>query len=85
MILLKKQHYFIVFLERAQLPHDAVLGLEERTFHCKILSKHYRNIKFNISVILTLFYQSHKNFRVSRNLVKDVQGFGQFTNKHFKL
>ena len=35
--------------------------------------------------MLTLFYQPHKNFGVSRSLVKDVQGFGQFSHKHFKL
>ena len=32
-----------------QLPHGQVLKLEDRNFHRKILSKLYRNSKFNIS------------------------------------
>ena len=36
-------------MEEAQLTHERVLGLEDRTFHCKALSKLYLNSKFNIS------------------------------------
>ena len=46
----KKTTPFLCFYGRAQLPHDQVLGLENRTFHHKILSKLYCNSKFNISV-----------------------------------
>ena len=37
-------------MEGVQLPHDQVLLLEDRTFHHKVLSKPYRNSKFNILV-----------------------------------
>ena len=50
MILLEKRHCFFVFMEGVQLPQDQNLGLEDRTFHRKILSKLYHNSKFNISV-----------------------------------
>ena len=35
-------------MEVVQLPYDQVLVLEDRTFHCKVLSGLYRNGKFNI-------------------------------------
>ena len=44
----KKEASFVVFMEGAQLPHDQVLVLEDSTFHCKVLSRLYRNSKFNI-------------------------------------
>ena len=44
----KKATSFFVFMEGLQLPHDQVLVLEDRTFHCKVLSRLYRNSKFNI-------------------------------------
>ena len=50
MILLKEQQYFLVFKQGVQLPYYQVLGLEDRTFLCKILSKLCHNSKFNISV-----------------------------------
>ena len=34
-------------MEEVQLPHDQVLVLEDRNFNCKILSRLYRNSKFN--------------------------------------
>ena len=44
----KKATLFFVFTEGVQLPHDQVLILEDRTFHCKFLRRLYRNSKFNI-------------------------------------
>ena len=35
-------------MEGVQLPNDQVLVLEDRTFCSKVLSKFYRNSKFNI-------------------------------------
>ena len=61
----KKTTPFFVFMEGVQLPSDQVLVLEDRTFHYKVLSRLYRNSKFNIYQNLTLFCQLHKNFRVS--------------------
>ena len=43
-----KKETFFVFMEWAQLPHDQVLGLEDSTFHCKVLNRLYCNSKFNI-------------------------------------
>ena len=37
-------------MEKVQLPHDQVSGLEDRTFHRKIPTKLYHNSKFNILV-----------------------------------
>ena len=34
---------FYVFMEGVQLPHDQILVLEDRTFHCKVLSRLSRN------------------------------------------
>ena len=45
---IKKAKSFFVFIKRGQLHHDQVLVLEERTFHSKVLSRLYRNSKFNI-------------------------------------
>ena len=36
-------------MEEVQPTHERVLGLEDRTFHRKALSKLYLNSKFNIS------------------------------------
>ena len=44
----KKATSFFAFMEGVQLPHDQVLVLEDRNFYCKILSRLYRNRKFNI-------------------------------------
>ena len=41
-------------MEGAQLSHDQILVLENRTFHGKVLSGLYRNIKFNILANFTL-------------------------------
>ena len=43
----KEASPFFVFMNEVQPPHDQVLVLEQRTFHRKILSKLYRNSKFN--------------------------------------
>ena len=44
----KKAISFFVFMEEVQLPYDQVLVLEDRTSHYKVLSRLYRNSKFNI-------------------------------------
>ena len=44
----KKATSFFDFMKGVQLPHDQVLVLEDRTFHCKVLSRLYPNSKFNI-------------------------------------
>ena len=46
----KKATSFFVFMKGVQLPHDQVLVLEGRTFHCKVVSRIYRNSTFNILV-----------------------------------
>ena len=43
----KKVTSFFVFMEGVPLPNDQVLVLEDRTFHRKVLSRLYRNSKFN--------------------------------------
>ena len=58
---IKKASPFFVFMEKIQLPHDKVLLLEDRTFHHKVLSKLYRNSKFNILVNFNFVYQLHKS------------------------
>ena len=58
---IKKASPFFVFMEEIQLPHDQVLLLEDRTFHCKVLSKLYCNSKFNILVNFNFVYQPHKS------------------------
>ena len=77
----KKATPFFVFMEGVQLTHYQVLVLEDRTFHRKVLSRPYRSSKFNY---LANFYL-HKNFRVGRSLVKDVQRFGKFSLRYFKF
>ena len=62
MILLKKQHHFLVFVEGVQLSHNQVLGLEDRTFHREILSKLYRNSKIDILVNFNFILSTSKNF-----------------------
>ena len=47
---LKKAIPFFVFMEGVQLPQNQVLVLEDKTIHGKVLSKLYRNSKFNILV-----------------------------------
>ena len=44
----EKATSFFVFMEGIQLPQNQVLVQEDRTFHCKVLSRLYRNSKFNI-------------------------------------
>ena len=39
----KKAKSFFVFMEGVQLHHDQVLVLEDRNFHCKVLSRLYRD------------------------------------------
>ena len=65
-------------MESVQLPHNrsTVLVLEDRTFHRKVLSKLYLIANLIFSQTLVLFCQPHKIIRLSKNLVKDVQGFG---------
>ena len=50
----KKATPFFVFMEKVQLPHDQVLVLKDRNVHCKVLSRLYRNSKFNILAIIYL-------------------------------
>ena len=66
-------------MEGVLLPHYQVLVLEDRTFHCKVLRRLYRNSKFNSLANFNLLCQLPKNFRVSRilfksliNLLKDI-------------
>ena len=80
----EKATLFFVFIEEFQVPHDQVLVLKNGIFHRNVSGKLYRNSKSNILANLTLFNQPHKNLRVSRSLVKGVQGFGQFSHKYFK-
>ena len=69
----KKRASFFVFMEGVQLPHDQVLVLVNRAFHCKVLTRLYHSSIFDILANLifanfikkTLFCQLHKNFRVS--------------------
>ena len=44
----RKTKSFFVLMEGVQLHHDQVLVLEDRTFHCRVLSRLYRNSNFNI-------------------------------------
>ena len=46
----KKATPFFVVMEGVQLPRGQVLVLEGRSFHRKVISKFYRNMKFNILV-----------------------------------
>ena len=55
---IKKATSFFVFMEGVQLPHDQVLILENRTFHCKVLSRLYRNSKFNVLANFNLALQT---------------------------
>ena len=41
--------------------------------------------KFNILANLNLVLPTSRKFSVSRSLVKDVQNFGQFSHRYFKL
>ena len=43
MILLIKQHHSLFFMKEIQLHHNQVLVLEYKNFHCKVLSRLYRN------------------------------------------
>ena len=64
MILLKEQQYFLIFKQGVQLPYCKVLGLENKTFLCKILSKLCRNSKLNISVNFDFALSHPKNIWV---------------------
>ena len=60
----KKVKSFFVFKEGVLLHHDQVLVLEDRNFRCKVLSRLYRNSKFNILENLNLvFSTSYKKLR----------------------
>ena len=43
----KKTISFSVFVEGFRMPHDQVLVLEDKTLHCKVLSRLYCNNTFN--------------------------------------
>ena len=44
-------------METVQLPHNHVLVLEDRTFHRKVLTRLYRNNKFNILINFNFILQ----------------------------
>ena len=50
----KKGASFFVFMEGVQLPHDQVLVLVDRAFHCKVLSRLYHSSMFDILANLNL-------------------------------
>ena len=81
----KKSTPFFHFMEWVQLLQDQVLVLEDKVFHRKVINTLYRNSDFYLLVNINFFYQPHKNFSVSRSLEKEVQRFGQFSHKHFRL
>ena len=47
---LKKATRFFIFMKWVQLPHGQIMVLEDKSFHHKVLSKLYRNSKFNVLV-----------------------------------
>ena len=78
----KKETPFFVFMEVVYLLHNQVLVVEDSIFHRRVLSKLYRNSKFNVLVNFNFFHQHHTGFRVSQSLVKDAQGFGEFSQRY---
>ena len=49
----RKTKFFFVLMEGVQLHHDQVLVLEDRTFHCKVLSRQKFNILANFNLVLS--------------------------------
>ena len=84
MILSNKQHHFS-FYGGVQLPHNLILVLKIEAFTAELSVDFIMTANFILQQTLTLFCQLHKNFRVSRSLVKDVQIFGEFTHRYFKF
>ena len=58
----KKATSLFAFMEGVQLPHDQVLVLKDRTFHCKVLSRLYSNSKFNILLNFNLVLSTLQKF-----------------------
>ena len=61
--LVKKATSFFVFMEEIQLLHDQVFILQDRSFHLKVLSKLYRNSKFNILANFNLVLSTSYKFQ----------------------
>ena len=60
----------LTFIGGVQLHHDQVLVLEDRTFHCKVLSRQKFNILANFNLVLST------SFMVIWSLLKNFQRFG---------
>ena len=60
--LVKKATSFFVFMEEVQRPHNQVLVLVGRTFHCKVDSRLYRNSIFNILANFNLVLSTSQKF-----------------------
>ena len=61
---------YLTLIGGVQLHHDQVLVLEDRTFHCKVLSRQKFNILANFNLVLST------SFMVTWNLLKNVRRFG---------
>ena len=61
---------YLTFIVGVQLHHDQVLVLEDRAFHCKVLSRQKFNILANFNLVLST------SFMVTWSLLKNVQRFG---------
>ena len=61
---------YLTFIGGVQLHQDQVLVLEDRTFHCKVLSREKFNILANFNLVLST------SFMVIWSLLKNVQRFG---------
>ena len=83
--LIKKPTSFLFLMEGVQLPQNQLMVLEDRTFHWKVLSKLYVTANLIFQQTLTLFFQLHRSFRLSRSSLKYVQRFGQFSLRYFKF
>ena len=60
----------LTFIGGVQLHHDQVLVIEDRTFHCKVLTRQKFNILANFNLVLST------SFMVIWSLLKNVQRFG---------
>ena len=54
---IEKIRPFFVLMEEVRLPQSQVSLREGKTFHCKVLSKSYRNSELNFLVNFNRFYQ----------------------------
>ena len=59
----KKALSFFALMEVVQPAHDQVLVLEDRSFHSKVLRRHYRNSKFNIIANFNLYLSTSSLFK----------------------